>query len=211
MGHLRAAEAVREQYALDTLYFVPAAAPPHKPQGNLASAADRVRMLELALADAPGLRVSTVEIERGGTSYSIDTIRHVLAAPDRPSTLVFVLGLDQFRDLGSWKEHAGILSSCDLVVLPRPRGGGPLSLADFPVASRKQFCYDRVRDQFRHESGHTVALSRTPIFDVSSTEIRRRVREGRSIRFLLPVSVERYIYERGLYGAPRGGSAGIES
>jgi nicotinate-nucleotide adenylyltransferase len=211
MGHLRAAEEVRERFSLETLYFVPAAVPPHKPKGDLAPAADRVRMLELALADAPGLRVSTVEVERGGTSYSIDTIRHALAAPDRPGTLVFVLGFDQFRDLGSWKDHGGILCSCDLVVLPRPGSPPSLGLDDFPVASREQFCYDPDRDQFRHDSGHTVTLSRIPTFDISATEIRRRVRDGRSIRFLVPGSVERYIYERGLYGAPRGGPAGIES
>ncbi len=211
MAHLSAAEEVRERYRLDELRFVPAALPPHKPDADLAPAADRVRMLELALADAPGLRVSTAEIERGGTSYSIDTIRHALAAPDAPSILVFIVGLDQFRDLGTWKEYGEILACCDVAVLPRPGSPPCLTLGDFPVATRSRFCYDPLRDHFRHDSGHTVTLCRIPSFDISATEIRRRVREGRSIRFLVPDSVARYIYERGLYGAAPRGLRSIES
>ncbi len=211
LAHLRAAEEVREAHHLDEIRFVPAAAPPHKEPGALAPIADRIRMLELALAGCPGLAVSTVEIERGGTSYSIDTIRAVLAEPHAPSSLVFVLGFDAFRDLASWRAYAEIFAACDVIVLPRPGAAMELRLHDFPVASQKLFCYDPLRDNFRHDAGHTVTLARIPPFDISSTEIRSRVNDGRSIRFLVPPAVERHIEARGLYGHHTGGSRRIES
>jgi nicotinate-nucleotide adenylyltransferase len=180
LAHLRSAEEVRERCGLDEVRFVLAAAPPHKGPSDLAPAADRLRMIELAIDGAAGLRASAMEIRRGGTSYSIDTIREILRRPDAPERLVFVL------------------------VLPRPGTRAALTLDDFPVAARPRFCYDPLRDAFRHDTGHTVTLLPVPPLDISATEIRRRVRDGRSIRYLVPPAVERHIRERGLYRAAGG-------
>jgi nicotinate-nucleotide adenylyltransferase len=158
-------------------------------------------MLELAVDGAPGLRASSMEMQRGGISYSIDTIREILSRPDAPERLVLVVGLDTFRDLGTWREHSAIFELCDVAVLPRPGHRPRLTSRDFPIATQQRFCYDSLRDRFRHDSGHTVALLPIPPLDISATEIRRRVREGRSIRYLVPAAVERYIRERALYGA----------
>lgn len=202
LAHLRAAEEIRERCRLDEIRFVPAASPPHKPAGDLATAADRLRMVELATEGIPGFRASALEIERGGTSYSIDTIRAVLGEHPPPEHLVFVLGLDAFGELHTWKDHAALLAHCDMAILPRPGCRSTLSVDDFPVATRPRICYDPLRDFFRHDSGHTITLFPLPSLDISATEIRRRVREDRSIRFLVPAPVERYILERQLYRLP---------
>ena len=199
LAHLRAAEEIRERCRLDEVRFIPAAAPPHKPATDLAPAADRLHMVRLAIEGTQGFRASAMEIDRGGTSYSVDTIRQVLSEPDPAERLVFILGLDAFREIHTWKDHEAIFGACDLAVLPRPGSATRLGVEDFPVASRGCVCYDPLRDCFRHESGHTTTLFPISALDVSATEIRRRVREHRSIRFLVPAPVERYIHERQLY------------
>jgi nicotinate-nucleotide adenylyltransferase len=199
LAHLRAAEEIRMRCQLDGIRIVLAASPPHKESSQLAPAADRLRMIELAIQDTEGLRASTIEIERGGTSYSIDTIRQVLAEPASPSALTLILGLDAFRDLDTWKEHTEVFAHCDVAVLSRPGYRDMLTLDDLPVATRGHFCYDPLRDCFRHDSGHTVALHRITSLNISATEIRRQVKEGRSIRYLVPAPVARYIYDRQLY------------
>ena len=156
-------------------------------------------MLELAIQDAPNLRVSTIEVERKGTSYSIDTIRQILSEAPPPSVLVLIVGLDTFRDLHTWKEYAEIFRHCDIAVLARPGCDGPLTIVDFPVANRGDFCYDIRCDCFRHESEHTVSFYPIPPVHISATDIRRHVRIGQSIRDLVPAAVERYIEERRLY------------
>lgn len=201
LAHLRGAEEVRERLHLDEVRFVLAAAPPHKGAADLAPVEDRLRMVELAVDGAPGLQPCPMEIRRGGVSYSIDTVREILSRPDAPERLVLVVGVDTFRELGTWREHGAIFAQCDVAVLPRPGYRPALATHDFPIAVQRHFCYDALRDCFRHDSGHTVALLPVPALDISATEIRRRVRDGRSIRYLVPPAVERHIRERGLYGA----------
>lgn len=200
-AHLRVAEEIRERCQLDEVRFVLAALPPHKAPADLAPITDRMRMLELAVEGARGLRASAIEVERSGVSYSIDTIRQVLAEPSRPSALVLILGLDAFRDLHTWKEYTEIFAHCDIAVVSRPGRDVSLTLDDFPVASRGCFCYDPVCDCFRHESERTVTFYRIPPLHISATEIRHLLKMGTSIRSLVPAPVERYIRERRLYHA----------
>lgn len=199
LAHLSAAVEIRARCHLDEVRFVLSAVPPHKAPADLATAADRLRMLELAVEGTPGLSVSAIEVERSGTSYSIDTIHQVLSEPSRPSVLVLIVGLDTFRDLNTWKDCAEIFLHCDIAVVSRPGCDGPLTIDDFPVASRRSLCYEETCDCFRHESGHTVTLYRIQPLHISATEIRRQVKNGQSIRHLVPPSVERYINERRLY------------
>ncbi len=204
LAHLRVAEEMRERCALDQVRLVPASTPPHKAAADLALGSHRLRMLELAVAGAPALVASPMEIDRGGTSYTIDTIRQVLCETPSPSALMLIVGIDTFRDMGTWKEHGAIFAHCDVAVVSRPGCSGTFTLDDFPIAIREGFCYDPLRDCFRHDSRHVTALHEVIRLDISATEIRRQVRAGRSIRYLVPPPVEDYIHRHRLYrGQPR--------
>ena len=199
LGHLRAAEEVREAQRLDEMWLVPAAIPPHKATTGVIDGRHRLRMVELAVAGVPGFRASALELERGGTSYSIDTIRTVRAAIGRDTRLVFAIGADAFRDLHTWKEHASIFGECDVVVVTRPPWPPQLGAEEIPIAAREAFCYDPGSELFRHRSGHVLTLQRITALDIAAATIRTRVAAGRSIRFLVPAAVEAYIAEHGLY------------
>jgi len=178
---------------------VPAAVPPHKTQRAVAPAADRLRMVELAVAERPGFRAWDVELRRSGPSYTIDTLRTLRAEVGAAARIVFALGRDAFAEFETWRDHAAIFTLCDLVVLTRPEQPDTLALADFPVAARGAFRYDRASAGFRHGSGHRVTLQRVTALDISASDIRARVRAGRSIRYLVPEAVRAYIETHGLY------------
>jgi nicotinate-nucleotide adenylyltransferase len=153
---------------------------------------------------------SAIEIERPGPSDRLDTRREIGAGGPPPAALVFIVGLDAFREIHTWRAYADLFAHCDMAVISRPGTPGGVAADDLPVAVRDRFCYDPVRDCFRHDSGHTVTFHRVTPLDISATEIRRRVREGRSIRYLVPESVERYIEQHGLYRPAAGGPQRIE-
>jgi nicotinate-nucleotide adenylyltransferase len=199
LAHLRAAEEVREAQRLDEIWLVPSAVPPHKPGDEVVAAAHRLRMVELAIDGVPGFRASAMELERVGASYSIDTLRAVRVQIGDDARVVFVVGYDAFRDLGTWKEHASIFGLCDVVVVTRPPWPETLALADIPVAAQEAFWYDSGSESFRHRSGHVLTLQRITGLDISAAAIRARVAADRSVRFLVPRPVEAYIAEHGLY------------
>ena len=198
LGHLRAAEEVREDQALDEVLLVPAAVPPHKDATGIAPAQHRLRMLELAIAGRPGLRAARLELDRPGPSYTIDTLR-ALRAENGDRRLVFAVGWDAFREIGTWKEHTAIFATCDVVVVTRPPGPTRLTIEDIPVAAKEAFCYDPSSESFRHASGYVLSLQRITALDISAAAIRARVAAGRSIRFLVPPAVEAYIQAHQLY------------
>lgn len=198
LGHLRAAEEVREGQGLDEMLLVPAAVPPHKDTTGLAPAHHRLRMLELALAGRGALRAVRLELDRPGPSYSIDTLR-ALRAELGTARLVFAVGWDAFRELGTWKDHTEIFATCDVVVVTRPPGPTRLTLDDIPVAAKEAFCYDASSESFRHASGYVLSLQHITALDISAAAIRARVAAGRSIRFLVPAAVEAYIDAHHLY------------
>jgi len=198
LGHLRAAEEVREGQALDEVLLVPAAIPPHKDARGIAPAHHRLRMLELGIAGRPGLRAARLELDRPGASYTIDTLR-ALRAELGDRRLVFAVGWDAFRDFATWKEHTAIFGVCDVVVVTRPPGPSRLAIEDIPVAAKEAFCYDPSSESFRHASGHVLSLQRITALDISAAAIRARVATGRSIGFLVPAAVETYIEAHRLY------------
>jgi nicotinate-nucleotide adenylyltransferase len=202
LGHLRAAEEVREAAGLDEVRFVPAALPPHKDPTTaaLAPAAERLRMVELAIAGAPGFRAWPVEVERAGTSYSIDTIRALRAEVPADTRVVFMMGWDAFADVHTWKDFEVIFELCDVLVFTRPPDVRPADERTLPVAARQAFRYDPDIGAFRHTSGHRLTMHQVTSFAISATDVRRRLGAGHSIRFLVPETVEAYIRRRGLYG-----------
>ena len=204
-GHLRNAEEVREAFSLDRLLFIPAGTPPHKKRGAAASARDRLEMVRRAIAKNPGFALSAVELSRAGKSYSIDTVRDFAKSRGTKDSLYFILGLDAFLDIGSWKGFEEIFRLCHCVITSRPGSGNSLSLGCMPVAARKLFCYDRRQKIFRHKSGTKLFFFKLTDIAISASDIRNRVKKGKSIRYLVPLEVESYIKKRGLYRGRREG------
>ena len=198
-GHLRSAEEVREAFSLDRVLFVPASNPPHKKIRPRTSARDRFEMVRLAISRNSGFSLSDVELLRRGKSYSIDTIRYFARRESPNNSLYFILGLDVFREIDSWKDVQEIFPLCHLIVTSRPGSGDTLSLKNIPVAVRRGVCYDPRKNAYRHKSGTYFFFTRITDITISASEIRNRVRGGKSIHYLVPQEVETYIKKKGLY------------
>jgi nicotinate-nucleotide adenylyltransferase len=173
LGHLRAAENAREALSLDAVAFVPAARSPFKDE-PVSSGWDRYAMVALATAGHPGFEPSERELAREGPSYTIDTIRS-LRREHPEDELFLIVGSDTVRDLPSWREGAALLEACEVVAVSRPGEPPPEAL---PAG---------------------VAWVDGPGLAVSATDVRRRVKEGRSVRFLVPDAVADYVAKRRLY------------
>jgi nicotinate-nucleotide adenylyltransferase len=183
-AHLFTAEVAAAAAGLDRVLLVPAAQSPLKPAAAV-SAADRLEMVRLAVAGNPLLEVSTVDLDRPPPSYTVDTVIEIARRyPD--AELFLVLGIDALQDFLDWREPERLLDRCRLVVVSRP--GFTLE----------------VPPQVAHGLGERTArivLQAMPHLEISSTDLRRRLAAGEPVRYLLPDAVERYIRERGLYGA----------
>jgi nicotinate-nucleotide adenylyltransferase len=198
-GHLRSAEEVREAFDLDRVFFIPASVPPHKRGKTRTPARDRLEMVRLAVAENPRFTVSTVEIARRGVSYSIDTIRHFTETECKGGSLYFIIGLDAFAEIGTWKDFEGIFPLCNFIVTSRPGNGYASPLRGTSIAVRRLFCYDFKRRIYTHRCGTSLHFLKLTDFAVSASDIRERERHGKSIRYLVPPSVEAYIKNHGLY------------
>lgn len=198
-GHLRSAEEVSETFDLDRVLFIPASIPPHKQGQTHTPARHRLAMVRLAVARNPRFKVSTVEISRPGVSYSIDTVRYFVQKQRKGDSLFFIVGLDAFREIGSWKDFADIFPLCDFIVTSRPGSKDSDPLRGTGVAVKKLFCYDPKEKIYRHKSGTRVFFIRLTDIAISASEIRRRIKERESIRYLVPLAVETYIKRQGLY------------
>ncbi len=182
-GHLILAEQCREQGQLDEVWFMPTANPPHKQQGSITRFDQRVEMLNLALAGNPAFRVEPIEKEREGPNYTADTLEELKRR--HPDVEIFLLlGSDSLNDMPNWYQPQRILEQASLMVMRR---------ADTPVLSD---------EEIQRQLGHEVTLTgieAPPLIDIASRDLRRRVSEGRSIRYLVPRSVECFIQEKKLY------------
>jgi nicotinate-nucleotide adenylyltransferase len=198
LGHLRAAEEVAEALELDRVLLVPSAQPPHKAGGDaLAPGAMRLAWVEAACAGNPRLSACDIEIARGGASYTVDTLRAL--ADSNTGRLVFIIGSDAFAELGTWREPKQLFALADFAVIARP--GTPGHLADWiPEALRGEFALDPGGDRARHRAtGGDLRAVAIPALAISSSNIRDRVRTGRSIRYLVPEAVRRDIEASRIY------------
>ncbi len=185
-GHLLLAESAREILRLDEVWLVPAAAPPHKQSRELAPAKHRLAMLELALAGHEQIKSSPLEINRGGISYTVDTLAAIHDQhPD--STMYLLMGADSLHDLPTWREPTRICELATIAVVRR--GGSPEP--DFSVL--KQIVSDQQRTAIQQ------AQVQMPLIELSSTDLRHRAATGQSLRFRTPRAVEKYIETHGLY------------
>ena len=183
-AHIVVAEEARVELDLTEILFVPAGQPWLKENTPISAAAHRVEMVRLAIADKPYFRLSTMEIERGGPSYTIDTIAELRAGFGAGNELFLILGWDSLAELPKWREPSRLITLCRLVVAPRPGYPRPeLNALETVIPGISQ----------------RVTVMEKPEIDISASDIRNRVAQGLSIRHLVPEPVERYITQHKLY------------
>lgn len=199
LAHLRIAEEVREACGLDRVLFMPAATPPHKPLADEIPFGDRFAMVEAAVADNPAFFACDLESRRPGKSYSVATLE-ILHRQFPDDEFYFIIGMDSYRAIDTWKDFARLFELTNLVVAARPGHVGGDALQLLPVVIRDHFCYDKQPSILRHRSGNKVILLGETFLDISSTHIRQQVAAHRSIRYLVPPAVEDYIRRHALYG-----------
>jgi nicotinate-nucleotide adenylyltransferase len=200
LGHLRAAEEDREALKLDLVYFIPAAAPPHKPNVGLAPAEHRLQMVRLATKGNRHFMVSDSEIRRGGQSYTIDTVRYFLATMRGQADIHLIMGADQFTGLATWKEGGELVKLCDVAVHARQAEAGEAP-APISLAAIDHFGYIREEDHYVHQSGHTLSFVATTFLPISATLVRQTIAARESIRYLVSDDVADYIQRHGLYSS----------
>jgi len=183
-GHLAIAEAAMKRLGLDEVYFVPSARTPLKESDTILAAEHRVKMVRLAIAGYPYFKLSTIEIDRPGPSYTVDTIAQLRDSLGADNELYFIIGLDSLVQLPRWREVARIIQMCQLVAVPRPG----YSLPD----------KDSLEAVIPGISQRLIILDE-PKMDISATEIRQLAKRGESISHLVPEAVAEYIKKNKLY------------
>lgn len=184
IGHLATAEAVRIQYGLEKVLFVPAGNPPHKQGTNVTPAMHRYIMTVMATYSNPYFYVSPIELERSGPSYTIDTVQELIKQYGDNTDFYFITGADAIQDLPTWEKIDDLLNLCHFIAATRP---GCISRLD-----------DVIR-RFGHLGRKRIHRLATPELEISSTDIRERVKGCRSIKYIVPESVESYILKEKLY------------
>jgi nicotinate-nucleotide adenylyltransferase len=195
MGHLRIAEEIREIFSLEGIYFVPGGTPPHKRRRKITDAEERLRMVRSAVKGNRFFRVSEIETKRSGPSYTIDTLK---AFEKHFDELYFLMGIDAFSQINTWHLYRELFYHTNFIVMTRP-------------SSKKQTISEMLPDDVKkdirkgndalcfHKSGKKIYLHDITQIDISSTKIKELLKKHRSIRYLVPASVEKIIIERGLY------------
>jgi nicotinate-nucleotide adenylyltransferase len=184
VGHLLVAEEARDKLNLTETLFVPAGQPWLKLNNVISPTEHRVEMVRLAIADRPYFKLSTMEIERAGPTYTVDTIAELQSQIGAGDELFFILGWDNLNQLPKWHEPSRLVKMCRLVAVPR---------VDSPTPD-----LDSLEAAIPGLSQRVIMLD-APRIDINASGIRRRVAEGLSIDHLVPEPVERYIQEHGLY------------
>lgn len=183
-GHLISAEISRCEFGLDRVVFIPAARPPHKEVETVLDAGHRLQMVKMAIASNPNFEISTLEQERQGPSYTIDTVEYYLKRfPD--AELYFIMGMDSLLMFNTWRDYERLAGLCRFIVVTRPgyimEAGNP-ALTSLPLVL--------------WENMKSLEI---PGMDISSSDIRQRVRQQRPIKYMLPPQVEEYVLAQGLY------------
>lgn len=182
-GHLIIAEAVREEYKLEKIIFIPSAVPPHK-QKNVLCAKHRYAMAALAILNNPYFTISDIEMRRSGPSYTVDTIKELKEIYGDNVEFYFIAGTDTIHELPTWKYINELLELCHFVGATRPDGSEVI---------------DSVIEYFGELGKAKIHHLHTPELEISSTDLRNRLQNGRSVRYMLPKDVIRYIEEHNIY------------
>ncbi|WP_110953345.1 nicotinate-nucleotide adenylyltransferase [Anaerosinus massiliensis] len=184
IGHLVTAEAVRNEYGLDKVLFIPAATPPHKQNQKVTPAIHRYIMTAMATYSNPHFHVSSIELDRPGPSYTIDTIYELIDKFGPQVEIYFITGADAIQEIPTWDRIEELLGLCQF------------------IAATRQGCVpsvDNIKEHFGELGRRRIHRLNTPELEISSTDIRSRIKKGFSIKYIVPESVENYILKEGLY------------
>lgn len=173
-GHLLIANEVLQKLNLDEIWFLPNREPPHKEKSNEVTNEERLRMIQLAIQDQPKFKIETIELERQGPSYTYDTMR-LLKERDKDIEFYFIIGADMIEYLPNWYKIDELIKLVTFVGVNRPN--------------------------HEHKTNYPILFVEVPSIGISSSLIRQRLKEGKSVQYLLPESVRLYIKEKGLYGS----------
>lgn len=183
MGHLIVAETIMDEFHLDKVVFIPAAVPPHKLDRQISPAKHRYMMTMLATCSNPRFQVSDMEMHRQGPSYSRDTLAQLLEEHGSDTEFYFIVGADSVENLHTWNRIDELLTMCHFIGASRPG-----CMPDM----------EKIAQRFGPLAEKIHCLE-TPELEISSTEIRHRVGQKRTIRYIVPETVEQYIYKEKLY------------
>ena len=201
LGHLRAAVEVWEHFRLDKVLLIPSAHPPHKNVEDLASSEDRFEMVGLAVEGIPFLEASDVELARSGSgpSYTIETLQYFQGQYGSTAVIHFILGIDAFSEITTWKSYKSLFAAAHFIVMARPGS----KLKDLEGFIREnisdEYQCDKASNTFRHPSWCSIFSFDITHLDISATQTRARIKQKRSIRFLVPEPVEAFLKRKGLY------------
>jgi nicotinate-nucleotide adenylyltransferase len=183
IGHLILAEEARYQLRLSAIYFVPTGIPPHKQASKMTAVEHRLRMAELATAEADSFLVSRIDADRPGPHYAADLLQQLYDQCGAGTDLYFLMGLDSLRDLPTWRNPQWLVQHCRLVALHR---------------HAVVINWQRLEEQLPGVQERVTILD-MPELEISSSKLRERVRNGQPIRYQVPRAVEAYIQKQGLY------------
>jgi len=198
LGHVASAQEVLRAYDLDRVLLVLSARPPHKPDHEPASVEDRMAMLRLATATTPLIEACDLETRRAGPSFTVDTLQQLTNASPN-AALFLILGIDAYREIDTWHRPGALLELANVIVTSRPGTGDDPQVVEPPVAAREACCYDPAVGCYVHRSGHRLLGHRLIGVEVSSSDIRRRVRAGLTVDHLTGVEIALYIGSHHLY------------
>jgi nicotinate-nucleotide adenylyltransferase len=188
LAHLILAERALQERALDRILFIPALRPPHKPQRPVAPAEHRMRMVELAIEGNPAFEASRIELERRGPSYTLVTVRQLRESLGPAAELFLLLGADSVHDIPTWWRAQELVREVEIIAFERPG----YSLEEDIEALAGLFGEGWVRKV-------QELKVQAPLIGISATEIRERVRAGKSIRYMVPEAVRQHIFQYSLY------------
>lgn len=202
LGHLRVAEEAFEGFKLDRVAFMPAFVAPHKQGRPTAEPEKRLEMARLAVEGNPNFEVSDAEIKRQSRSYTIDTVRELKEKGGKDLSLSLIVGTDSFNDITTWREYERLFELTGFIVVERP--GFPVKKPGeaLPVELARKFWYDADTGAYVCAHGTSIVYFSATRMAISSSDIRERVMEGSSIRYLVPEKVVEYIARHGLYKQP---------
>ncbi len=210
LAHLRSVQEIKEQFSLDRIYLIPSARPPHKKNEIIPAAEDRFEMASLAVSGRGDLKVSDIEINRSGPSYSIDTVKYFLSKSTPGTKFFFILGTDAFFELETWKSYKNLLEISPLIIMIRPenlketKSNIKINMIDriksylHDIISENYF-FDLKKSCFTHDIFQSVFYYEVTQLNISSTNIRNLMAQKKSIKYLVPEKIEEYIYKKGLY------------